>query len=394
MNRTVLSALIVTYSSVFSTTFAQDQEAVFTLYFSGTGMTGDMWEGESSAFGRPETVATLHHFQQVESDGQHKGIVDGFSGIEMVNPNWSNTSRSAIEKLEPVFDQLNCSKCITLNLMGFSRGGVSTMYLAHQLSADPVHSALNDKIRKINILVFDPVPGAITLSSANFNLPSNVGNFIGFYSEDERSNLFSPVFPKPASIDGSLATHVHLFSVPGSHETMVGSIKEDGHAHNDNFLGREVEDIDSLNHLSRALKLVIRALLGSPEWGEVQFETGAWSDTADANQLKSILEEEISAIYEFANIDLYANMRNQSFLDPTGIFSPTEAWSSMRILGEACRLKLDSASTNARCVYVEPFDGMLGFPNSSLEGADKIVPLNGRNEDGEYGIWRLIESYN
>jgi hypothetical protein len=312
----------------------------------------------------------------------------------MVNPNRSNTSRSAIEKLEPGFDQLNCSKCITLNLMGFSRGAVSTMYLAHRLSADPAHSALNDKIGKIKILVFDPVPGSITLSSANFNLPSNVGNFIGFYSEDERSNLFSPAFPKPASIDGPLATHVHLFSVPGSHETMVGSTKEDGHAHNDNFLGREVEDIDSLNHLSRALKLVIRALLGLPEWGEVQFETGAWSDAADANQLKSILEEEISAIYEFANIDLYANMRNQSFLDPTGIFSPTEAWPSMRILGEACRLKLDSASTNVRCVYVEPLNGMLGFPNSSVEGADKIVPLNGRNEDGEYGVWRLIESYN
>lgn len=189
--------------------------------------------GTSSAFGRPETVATLHHFQQVESDEHYKGIVDGFSGIEMVNPNWDNSSTSALEKLEPIFEQLSCSKCITLNLMGFSRGAVSTMYLAHQLSTDPTHSALNEKIEKINIFVFDPVPGAPILSSANFNLPSNVANFVGFYSEDERTNLFSPVFPKPTSIDGSLATRVHLFSVPGSHETMVGSIKKDGHAHNE-----------------------------------------------------------------------------------------------------------------------------------------------------------------
>lgn len=161
-----------------------------------------------------------------------------------------------------------------------------------------------------------------------------------------------------------------------------------------NFLGREVEDIDSLNHLSRVLKLVIRAILGSSEWGKVQFDAGVWLEAADVNQLKSILEEEISEIYGSANIDLYANMRNQSFLDPTGIFSPTEAWSSMLIFGEACRPKLNSASTNARCVYVEPFDGILGFPNSSLEGVDRIVPLNRKNESDEYEIWQLLESYN
>jgi len=394
MNKIALLALFLTCSSVFPSIFAQDQETVFTLYFSGTGMSSDMWEGTSSAFGRPETVATLHYFQQAESGGHYKGIVDGFSGIEMVNPNWDNNLTRALELLKPVFDPLSCSKCITLNLMGFSRGAVSTMYLAHQLSTDPTHSALNEKIRRINILVFDPVPGAITLSSANFNLPSNVANFIGFYSEDERTNLFSPVLPKPTSIDGSLATRVHLFSVPGSHETMVGSIKKDGHAHNDNFLGREVEDIDSLNHLSRTLKLVIRAILGSSEWGDVKFDAGDWLEAADVNQLKSILEEEIGAIYDAANIDLYANMRNQSFLDPTGIFSPTEAWSSKFILGEACRPKFDSASTNARCVYVEPFAGILGFPNTSLESVDKIVPLNRQNANEEYEVWRLLESYN
>lgn len=47
MKKISLLALFLTCSSVFPTIFAQDQETVFTLYFSGTGMTSDMWEEQA-----------------------------------------------------------------------------------------------------------------------------------------------------------------------------------------------------------------------------------------------------------------------------------------------------------------------------------------------------------
>lgn len=400
MKKLPMIALFLTCLSVFTTASAQEQESVFTLYFSGTAMTGDMWDETKSAFGRAETVATMHHFQKAGTEGHFKAVVDGFANEEIEFPNWANKSTEALERLAPVFEDTSCSNCITLNLIGFSRGAVSTMHLAHQLSEN---SEMNEKIGRMNILVFDPVPGALLLSREIFRLPSKVANFLGFYSADERTVAFSPVFPQPTPTADPLSTRVHFFAVPGSHETMVGSIKKDGHAHllttsgGVDSVGSAVEDIDSLDHLSTALKLVTKAILGSSEWGGVVYDEGAWIDELGENQLKVALEEEINAIYSPTNINLYSEMRGKSFIDRFGIISPTAAWRRIPVVGETCALgsKINStlSSTAPRCAYFEPFDGRLGLANGSIENVDMLIPLNGKNEDGKYEIVRMLESY-
>ena len=102
--------------------------------------------------------------------------------------------------------------CITLNLVGFSRGAVSTIHFAHKISTDPDYLYIKSKLKKINVLAFDPVPGDPGLTQRIFNLPGGV-EYLGFYAIDERSLLFSPAFPYPKPEDDQ---PVSYFTVPVS----------------------------------------------------------------------------------------------------------------------------------------------------------------------------------
>lgn len=105
-----------------------------------------------------------------------------------------------------------------VNLVGWSRGGVSCHMLANAMLVD---SQL--KHIKVNIFAVDPVPGVANFQNEKVNLGSNVSQYVGFYARDERSKGFSCVIPTTHS-----STQVHIFPMAGRHATLVGNAAANG----------------------------------------------------------------------------------------------------------------------------------------------------------------------
>ena len=372
---------------------ALSDNQVVTIYFAGSTGTSTMWEQNLSRFGQPETVATLHHFQKDKNSdpdifpNHHKIMIKGIG--KLTGPaQWKFVWDTAHDALLPILDECE-GECITLNLVGFSRGGVSAMHFATEISKD-----FKERIEKFNILVFDPVPGDNNIDSIDsryFNLPANT-EYLGFYAIDERSGWFGPVFPYRGSPPNPL---IDFFTVPGSHETMVGSIKTDGHAHN---LGSGNETPE-LVHLSHTLKIVATEILGSSDWGHVRFrqpdpESDPREDHLEHNLdwyasetnisiLKERFSDGIEAIYAY---DAYGDMQLYSF---DWFFLPLQ--------------ECGNGEERSRCVYYQPGEWTkvdLGQPNSSLDNKDlspilpplykKEVDYNNSAHPEEYRIWNLI----
>jgi hypothetical protein len=344
---TTISTILILF---FVSAHAQEPpHQTVTIYFAGTTMDSTMWRHSSSPFARPETVSTLHHFQKVapEYPNHHKGFVDGFQMIGAVLPDWELNFMKADHILYPVTH--HCAEeepCITLNLVGFSRGAVSTIHFAHRIDTSPLYEGIKSKIKKINILVFDPVPGDMSMHQDNFTLPDSV-EFLGFYAEDERSVLFTPVFPNAAENQIYPADY---FVVPGSHETMVGNTRRNGHGWYP-WPSNLLNDFDykNLGHVSRALKIVATELLGSSDWGHVRFAPDSdpdlnldwYAGETDVAMLWEKFSAEIDDIYAYPAVE-YDKMHNYSF----DVF--LEAWGGF---GPACWLAVGGFFHNPRCAY-------------------------------------------
>lgn len=420
------------------------EERVVTIYFGGTTMTEHHWNKNIflHPFSRPETVATLHHLQkgwQHKVDGtaeppdgkdclnvdkdyifcnHHKGMVDGIGRgwqfIDVVNPTifhsrgWSDIFNEAKAILQPVADACVETPCITLNLVGFSRGAVSTIHFAQQILSHPNYENIKATIKKTNILAFDPVPGDSLIDERYFNLPPNV-EYLGFYSEDERSAVFAPVFPARTDppIEGD--PPVTFFAVPGSHETMVGNIRRSGHHWGlcTPFVFNCNDAVNSLDHVSSTLKIVATEILGSSDWGHVRFrqpdtnnvvenESFAqldldWYDgERDISELQRRFDNKIDDIYGYTGYDY---MHDYSFI------IALEAW---RI---GCWTAWDTpaywlnplvSSDYPRCVYyrpggyVSPWPYDLGLSTGPLNSS--FASLLNTNSGGNYEIWNLIKT--
>ncbi|PTT26642.1 hypothetical protein [Pseudomonas sp. HMWF021] len=107
-----------------------------------------------------------------------------------------------------------------VNLVGWSRGGISCHMLANAMFND---SAL--KNIPVKIFAIDPVPGIGNFQEHRVKLNSNVKEYVGFYARDERSKGFSCVVPQTAT-----GTRTHIFPIPGRHATLVGNAAADGNA--------------------------------------------------------------------------------------------------------------------------------------------------------------------
>ncbi len=105
-----------------------------------------------------------------------------------------------------------------VNLVGWSRGGISCHMLANAMAQDP---ELKDV--PVRIFAIDPVPGVGNLQAHRTQLAGNVREYVGFFSRDERSKGFACVIP---GTDPS--TRIHVFPLPGRHATLVGNASEDG----------------------------------------------------------------------------------------------------------------------------------------------------------------------
>ncbi|MUT50972.1 MULTISPECIES: hypothetical protein [Pseudomonas] len=105
-----------------------------------------------------------------------------------------------------------------VNLVGWSRGGISCHMLANAMAQDPV---LRDI--PVNIFAIDPVPGIGNIQTQRVKLAGNVREYVGFYSRDERSKGFACVIPSVES-----GTHMCIYPMPGRHATLVGNASANG----------------------------------------------------------------------------------------------------------------------------------------------------------------------
>jgi hypothetical protein len=290
-------------------------------------MNEHMWRHDNSPFGRPETVATLHHLQRVEPDydDHHKGFVRGPTALWGAIAEWGAINEAAVALWDQkaaggIFDRCP-GKCVTLNLVGFSRGAVSTMKMAWEISHGGIFSHIKEKVKRINILAFDPVPGDPLLNGVIFNLPTDIPvSFLGFYALDERSSFFAPAFPYvPADAPD---INANSYTVPGAHETLVGSTITDGH--------RGTISDESLAHVSETFIIVATEMMGSSDWGHVRFSPGGgllpsldWYDgeTNIAELMIAFLSKINTMFVSPYPYDYYQLMHNASF-PPLG----KEAW--------------------------------------------------------------------
>ncbi|CRL60408.1 hypothetical protein [Proteus vulgaris] len=105
-----------------------------------------------------------------------------------------------------------------VNLVGWSRGGITCHMLANAMLADP---QLKDI--PVNIFAIDPVPGPLNFQPEKVTLGKNVKEYVGFYAKDERSKGFTCVIPTVTS-----ETKMHIFPISGRHATLVGNASIDG----------------------------------------------------------------------------------------------------------------------------------------------------------------------
>ena len=105
-----------------------------------------------------------------------------------------------------------------VNLVGWSRGGITCHMLANAMLADP---QLKDK--PVNIFDIYPVPGPLKFQTEKVTLGKNVKEYVGFYARDERSKGFTCVIPTVAA-----DTKMHIFPISGRHATLVGNASIDG----------------------------------------------------------------------------------------------------------------------------------------------------------------------
>ncbi|MDD0975219.1 hypothetical protein [Pseudomonas fontis] len=105
-----------------------------------------------------------------------------------------------------------------VNLVGWSRGGISCHMLANAMFKDA-------QLRHVpvNIFAVDPVPGVLNLQEHRIQLEANVKEYVGFYSRDERSKGFACVIP---ALRGN--ARMHIYPLPGRHATLVGNASLDG----------------------------------------------------------------------------------------------------------------------------------------------------------------------
>jgi hypothetical protein len=386
---TIILSIVLVSCMMTANVWAADQ--TMTIYFSGTTMNGSMWQASSSPFARPETVATLHYLQKagVDYPGHHKGIVNG----PPLLAEWNKKFGEAVALLTPVLSTCT-GKCITLNLVGFSRGAVSTMHMAHHISANPAYTHIKDKIKKINILAFDPVPGDALMQAGVFNLAPNV-EYLGIYSVDERSALFAPVLPNPPLADDPSNPLMAFFTVPGSHETMVGNTLINGHR----FSSRD--DVN-LVHVSSTLKIIATEILGSSDWGHVRFAPDTDPDLdldwykaeTDIGVLRQRFVDKLNAIYASPlPANYYQGMHNHSY----DIF--LEAWSES---DKFCWTAGFGTQHRPRCAYFRPYffypngyTGLLGFSDWAIVNEEFSFPAPQLRVkfDGEYSAWQLIAEH-
>lgn len=295
MNKRVIVCLLVALTFSLVPIVSQARESVITIYFAGTGAELQWYRADQSKWKHHSELLSSLYVEQLAPAGQLKWFVNGVgTGCGDNDRNWFgnladmlasgapglNLCRGWKSSLDDAtgflhsFAQRHNTDSILLNLVGWSRGAILAMRLAHDLGD-------YDQIRQINILAFDPVVGDLSEMNRvdHYTLGPKVKNYIGFYALHERSLMFSPTLP---GYD-SKQTFARFILLPGAHETMVGNLFKTGHSiisacYAENpacrpfGIGVENPVEPDLAEIYQLVNLFSRRLLMTPEWGGVGFD--------------------------------------------------------------------------------------------------------------------------
>ncbi len=251
---------------------------VANFYFGGTFMTSDAWQ--EGPWGTPSLWESMYHYAFHRNGSKnnvgiktyhyyHPGVGAWYEGIPdlqdlaalgskafgniphcNVNPRgWEEVHNGglldgwkggALDNWEALLAATNPTDKVIVNIFGQSRGGMSAIRFAGEITrpTDPdlPSDAWTNRIAWINVIATDPVwdehasclddSGDLDYSKPeHFILPPQVRNYIGIYAEDERAKKFHPIVPRTPTHS---ETNVYLWTVPGSHQTLVGSPERSG----------------------------------------------------------------------------------------------------------------------------------------------------------------------
>jgi len=333
---------------------------VLTIYFAGTGFTVD---GALDALGNPkyeqELLSTLYHSDTSDADlsgtgPKYKFFVDGVGSHNClqsiadplgtcIGPLCCRGFAHCLNDAIAAFNTVGDSSDLILNLIGFSRGGVSPMQMARWVSDN------NRTVKKINILAYDPVPGLIlgdpvgTLG-ADLVLPDIVNQYVGIYARDERSFKFEPIIPE---YDSRIVKDM-LISVRGSHETMDGNLEIDGHSATlVPVTGWMFIRNNQLKNVSNIAMGIAERLLSGPEWGELGFSQSVFVGDARQEFLGYV-----DGMYAYPAFD-YWMMHSVSFL--VGLFGTYDL--AYELLGRDHHMLISSLlpPLHTRLAYRAPY---------------------------------------
>ena len=337
IGKTILAAGAMLFS-VIQSAWAEDQ--IVTIYFAGTG--ADVWwdiPEETSWANHEEMLATLYREQQTPPS-HHKWFVDGigsgcsdfgflgnlgdlvgsgFPGWDICR-GWQTNLDEATIFLKAIMSSYPDDD-ITLNLLGWSRGGILTMRFAHEQSTNP-------QIKRINILAIDPVVGDLDemWNVNHYVLGDKVTHYVGLYAQHERSYMFSPTLPKYDSGN----TDAWMLRVPGSHETLVGNLQVTGHAIITAcrafgpdctgmpippiswFTGDNIVFDEDLENVYWVTKVFAQKLLGMPEWGGVNYSWEWYTESGVNQSRRDLFNEKLDAMWN-QPVEHYQYMQNFAF---------------------------------------------------------------------------------
>ena len=361
-------------------------EQVVTIYFCGTGLKNDAYDPDKNKFHDPELIASLyqadasveieqgpwqwesgvwwppsHSTNYSDPHYHHKYIVNGigtsptsdgseifdefFANLGAADPNlgprnWHNIILEAEWALYTIYTN-HPGETYTVNLVGFSRGGVLTMLMARSILD-------YSYVRKINILAYDPVPGilnTIGYLGANLSLGSRVNQYVGIYAEDERTFMFEPVIPQ---INTS-TTRKLIVTVPGAHETMVGNHQWDAHGSTALQTPNDGKN-PNFAYVGQVSRVIAEQLLTSLEWGNVPLAKDTTIGTGGVDTA-----EEFEMLVTNMWHQNYASTRDYAFFPAWGIY---DVRFPARLLGRDYMLRdlflLFNPGMPARLCFVAP----------------------------------------
>mgnify|MGYP001550917644 CR=1 FL=1 len=170
---------------------------------------------------------------------------------------------------EELKKQLSKRQITGVNLIGWSRGGVTTHMLANKMFQTP-----SLKHIPVRIVAIDPVPGKWNFQPHRTKLEANVHQYVGIYAQHEISAGFNPTIPETAP----KTTRV-IIPIFGRHATVVGNASVDG----------DQRDNKKLKEVGTIVRDLAEKYLAS--WGTELGNTLDLSDKQVIELYKKVLED-------------------------------------------------------------------------------------------------------